>query len=569
MKFILRDAPPRAVWALEQAGVHPLLARLYAARGVSDPGELDISLAQLLPPDGMKGMAQAARLLADAIAANKRICIVADYDCDGATACAVGLRGLALLGASHVDFLVPDRVVDGYGLTPAISQRVHATGAQLLVTVDNGIASVEGVAVARQLGMQVLVTDHHLPGASLPEADALVNPNQPGCGFASKHMAGVGVMFYVLLALRACLREREVFDKDSEPRLDSLLPLVALGTVADVVKLDANNRRLVSQGLARMRRGLLPTGMAALFQVAGREPSQAISQDMGFALGPRINAAGRLSDMRLGIECLRTDDPAQAMQLAQQLDAINRERRSIETGMREQALLLAESLLDPDDEPPPALCLFDEAFHEGVVGIVAGRLKDLHHRPCFVFAASESDGQAVLKGSGRSVPGFHLRDALDAVVKLHPGLLLRFGGHAMAAGCTLLEDDLATFEDALQHIAAQWLDAATLTRSLATDGPLPPQHLRPDVAMELQEQVWGQGFESPLFQDQVDILNQRIVGEKHLSLKLRLHGQLVDGIWFGRQEALPAQAELAYRLVLDHWQGQRKLKLHIENMRTA
>ena len=569
MRFILRDAPPRAVWALEQAGVHPLLARLYAARGVSDPGELDVSLAQLLPPDGMKGMAQAARLLADAITAKKRICIVADYDCDGATACAVGLRGLALLGASHVDFLVPDRVVDGYGLTPAISQRVHAMGAQLLVTVDNGIASVEGVAVARQLGMQVLVTDHHLPGASLPEADALVNPNQPGCGFASKHMAGVGVMFYVLLAVRACLRERGVFDKVSEPRLDSLLPLVALGTVADVVKLDANNRRLVSQGLARMRRGLLPTGMAALFQVAGREPSQAISQDMGFALGPRINAAGRLSDMRLGIECLRTDDPAQAMQLAQQLDAINRERRSIETGMREQALLLAESLLDPEDEPPPALCLFDEAFHEGVVGIVAGRLKDLHHRPCFVFAASESDGQAVLKGSGRSVPGFHLRDALDAVVKLHPGLLLRFGGHAMAAGCTLLEDDLATFEDALQHIAAQWLDAATLTRSLATDGPLPPQHLRPDVAMELQEQVWGQGFESPLFQDQVDILNQRIVGEKHLSMKLRLHGQLVDGIWFGRQEALPAQAELAYRLVLDHWQGQRKLKLHIENMRTA
>lgn len=569
MRFILRDAPPRAVWALEQAGVHPLLARLYAARGVSDPGELDVSLAQLLPPDGMKGMAQAAPLLADAITAKKRICIVADYDCDGATACAVGLRGLALLGASHVDFLVPDRVVDGYGLTPAISQRVHAMGAQLLVTVDNGIASVEGVAAARQLGMQVLVTDHHLPGASLPEADALVNPNQPGCGFASKHMAGVGVMFYVLLAVRTCLRERGVFDKVSEPRLDSLLPLVALGTVADVVKLDANNRRLVSQGLARMRRGLLPTGMAALFQVAGREPSQAISQDMGFALGPRINAAGRLSDMRLGIECLRTDDPAQAMQLAQQLDAINRERRSIETGMREQALLLAESLLDPEDEPPPALCLFDEAFHEGVVGIVAGRLKDLHHRPCFVFAASESDGQAVLKGSGRSVPGFHLRDALDAVVKLHPGLLLRFGGHAMAAGCTLLEDDLATFEDALQHIAAQWLDAATLTRSLATDGPLPPQHLRPDVAMELQEQVWGQGFESPLFQDQVDILNQRIVGEKHLSMKLRLHGQLVDGIWFGRQEALPAQAELAYRLVLDHWQGQRKLKLHIENMRTA
>ena len=569
MKFIMRDAPPRAVWTLEQAGIHPLLARLYAARGISDPIDLDNSLAQLLPPAGMKGMAQAAAVLADAIAAKKRICIVADYDCDGATACAVGLRGLAMLGASHVDFLVPDRVVDGYGLTPAISQRVHGLGAQLLVTVDNGIASVEGVAAARQLGMQVLVTDHHLPGASLPEADALVNPNQPGCTFKSKHMAGVGVMFYVLLALRACLRERGVFNKDSEPRLDSLLPLVALGTVADVVKLDANNRRLVSQGLARIRRGLLPEGMAALFQVAGREPAQAISQDMGFALGPRINAAGRLSDMRLGIECLRTDDAAQAMQLAQQLDAINRERRSLETGMRDQALLIAESLLDHEDVPPPALCVYDEEFHEGVVGIVAGRLKDLHFRPCFVFAASESEGQAVLKGSGRSIPGFHLRDALDAVVKLHPGLLLRFGGHAMAAGCTLLEDDLATFEVALQQIAAQWLDAATLAQSLETDGPLPPQHLRPDVAIELQEQVWGQGFDMPVFQDQIDVLNQRIVGEKHLSLKLRLHGQLIDGIWFGRQEALPPQAELAYRLVLDHWQGQRKLKLQIENMRTA
>ena len=569
MKFILRDAPPRAVWALEQAGVHPLLARLYAARGVSDPVELDTSLSQLLPPQGMKDMAQAATLLADAIAAQKRICIVADYDCDGATACAVGLRGLAMLGAREVQFLVPDRVVDGYGLTPAIAQRVHALGADVLVTVDNGIASVEGVAAARRLGMQVLITDHHLPGASLPDADALVNPNQPGCGFASKHMAGVGVMFYVLLAVRACMREREVFDKHTEPRLDGLLPLVALGTVADVVKLDANNRRLVSQGLARMRRGLLPPGMAALFQVAGRDPTQAISQDMGFALGPRINAAGRLADMRLGIECLRTDDPAQAMQLAQQLDAINRERRSIETDMREQALAIAASLLDQEDEPPPALCLFDEAFHEGVVGIVAGRLKDLHHRPCFVFAASESEGQAVLKGSGRSVPGFHLRDALDAVVKHHPGLLLRFGGHAMAAGCTLLEDDLATFEATLQHIASQWLDAATLTRSLATDGPLPPQHLRPDVAIELQAQVWGQGFEPPLFQDRIEVLNQRIVGDKHLSLKLRLHGQLVDGIWFGRQEALPPQAELAYRLVLDQWQGQRKLKLHVENMRSA
>lgn len=569
MKFITRDLPPRAAWALEQAGVHPLLARLYAGRGVSDAKELNPSLSQLLPPAGMKGMADAARLLADAIAQQQKICIVADYDCDGATACAVALRGLALLGAQHLNFIVPDRVVDGYGLTPSISQRVHITGAQLLITVDNGIASVEGVAEAQLLGLQVLVTDHHLPGPAIPAAEAVVNPNQPGCSFESKCIAGVGVMFYVLLALRAELRARGVFNKDTEPRLDGLLPLVALGTVADVVKLDANNRRLVAQGLLRMRRGQLPAGMSALFQVAGREAAQAISQDMGFALGPRINAAGRLSDMRLGIECLRTDDATLALQLAQQLDAINRERRTLETGMREQALLIAESLMDGEDEPPPALCVYDEEFHEGVVGIVAGRLKDLHYRPCFVFAASESEGQAVLKGSGRSIPGFHLRDALDAVVKLHPGLLLRFGGHAMAAGCTLLEDDLATFEVALQHIATQWLDAATLAQSLETDGPLAAADLRPDVAIELQNQVWGQGFAAPLFHDRVEVISQRIVGEKHLSLKLKLHGQAIDGIWFGHTEPLPAYAELAYRLVLDSWQGQRKLKLHVENMRTA
>ena len=569
MKFITRDVPPRAAWALEQAGVHPLLARLYAGRGVGDAKELDTSLSQLLPPVGMKGMADAARLLADAIAQQLKMCIVADYDCDGATACAVALRGLRLLGAQHVDFIVPDRVVDGYGLTPSISQRVHATGAQVLITVDNGIASVDGVAEAQRLGLQVLVTDHHLPGPQIPAADALVNPNQPGCSFESKCIAGVGVMFYVLLALRAELRVRGVFTKDSEPRLDGLLPLVALGTVADVVKLDANNRRLVTQGLLRMRRGQLPAGMSALFQVAARDASQAISQDMGFALGPRINAAGRLSDMRLGIECLRTDDATLALQLAQQLDAINRERRTLETGMREQALLIAESLMDSEDEPPPALCVYDEEFHEGVVGIVAGRLKDLHYRPCFVFAASESEGQAVLKGSGRSIPGFHLRDALDAVVKLHPSLLLRFGGHAMAAGCTLLEDDLATFEAALQHIAAQWLDAATLAQSLETDGPLAAADLRPDVAIELQNQVWGQGFAAPLFHDRVEVISQRIVGEKHLSLKLKLHGQSIDGLWCGHTEPLPAYAELAYRLVLDSWQGQRKLKLHVENMRTT
>ena len=569
MKLLPRDAPPRTVWTLEQAGLHPLLARLYAGRGVQDPQELDKGLAQLLPPSGLKGIEQAAWLLADAIAAQQHLCIVADYDCDGATACAVALRGLRLLGAQHVGFIVPDRVVDGYGLTPSIAKRVKATGADVLITVDNGIASVEGVAQAQALGLKVLVTDHHLPGQQLPTADALVNPNQPGCTFASKHMAGVGVVFYVLLALRAELRQRGVFSKDTEPKLDGLLPLVALGTVADVVKLDANNRRLVAQGLLRMRRGQLPTGLAALFKVAGRDATQASSQDMGFAIGPRINAAGRLSDMTLGIECLRTDDPGLGLQLAEQLDAINRERRSLEGDMREQALLLAESLMDADDEPPAALCVYDEEFHEGVVGIVAARLKDLHYRPCFVFAASESEGQAVLKGSGRSIPGFHLRDALDAVVKLHPGLLLRFGGHAMAAGCTLLEDDLATFEAALQHIAEQWLSPATLAQSLETDGGLEATYLRPDIVHALQQEVWGQGFAAPVFQDQVEVLGQRIVGEKHLSLKLKLHGQEVDGIWFGRTDSLPPRALLAYRLDINTWQGREKLQLQIETMQAA
>ena len=539
---------------------------MYAARGVHDAQQLQTELRLLLPPSGLKGIDAAASLLANAIAQQLRICIVADYDCDGAAACAVALRGLALLGAQYLSFSVPDRVVDGYGLTPEIAKRVHASGAQVLITVDNGIASVSGVQEAHRLGMQVLITDHHLPGSELPTPDALVNPNQPACTFESKSMAGVGVMFYVLLALRALMRERGIFNKDTEPKLDSLLPLVALGTLADVVLLDANNRRLVSQGLLRMRRGHMPAGLAALFKVAGRDPAQASSQDMGFAIGPRINAAGRLSDMGLGIECLRTDDPELASRLASQLDAINRERRSLEGDMREQALLLAESLMDQEEETPAALCVFDEDFHEGVVGIIAGRLKDLHYRPCFVFASSQSQGQAVLKGSGRSIAGFHLRDALDAIAKRHPNLLLRFGGHAMAAGCTLLEDDLALFEMALQDIASEWLDAATLAQTLATDGSLAQQYLRPDLVKELQSQVWGQGFAAPVFQDTVHVMSQKIVGEKHLSLKLQLHGQVVDAIWFGRTQSLPVQAILAYRLDINHWQGMDKVQLQIEAM---
>jgi single-stranded-DNA-specific exonuclease len=569
MHFIQRDIPPRSMWALEQAGVHPLLARLYAARGVQDAATLDASLAQLLPPTGLKGIQAAAVLLADAMAGHKKLCVVADYDCDGATACAVALRGLRLLGATHVSYLVPDRVVDGYGLTPPIAERVKASGAEVLITVDNGIASVEGVATARQLGLQVLVTDHHLPAAVLPNADAMVNPNQPGCTFESKALAGVGVMFYVLLVLRAELRKRGVFSAEQQPKLDTLLPLVALGTVADVVKLDANNRRLVAQGLARVRKGQMPAGMAALFAVAGRTSEKCTSQDFGFALGPRINAAGRLSDMTLGIECLTTDDLGRATELATQLDRINRERREIEGDMREQALELAQDMFDPEEEPPSALCVFDPDFHEGVVGIVAAKLKELHHRPTFVFAPSQAAGKGhELKGSGRSIPGFHLRDALDLVAKRHPEVLLRFGGHAMAAGCTLEEDNLAIFEEALQQVAQEWLDEATLQRRLETDGPLLPEYRLPTLADTLAREVWGQGFAPPTFSEELEVLGQRLVGEKHLALKLRHHGQPVDGIWFGRVDPLPALAHLAFRLEVDEWQGNQRVRFVVEGMAT-
>ncbi len=565
MKIITRDVPPRAAWALEQAGVHPLLARLYAARGVTGKDELDDGLARLLPPSGMKGMAQAATLLADAIAQQRRICIVADYDCDGATACAVAIRGLRLLGAKNVSYIVPDRVVDGYGLTPPIAQRVRDSGADLLVTVDNGIASVAGVARANELGLQVLVTDHHLPGPELPDAAVIVNPNQPGCTFESKSIAGVGVMFYVLLAARAEMRARGVFTQETQPKLDTLLPLVALGTVADVVKLDPNNRRLVSQGLRRVRAGALPCGLNSLFTAAMRKPQVATTFDFGFALGPRINAAGRLSDMTLGIECLLTDDAARGDELARTLDGINRERRDIEGGMREQAMLVAQALFDEGEEPPPAICVFDPDFHEGVVGIVASRIKDRLHRPTFVFAASGADGKEhELKGSGRSIPGFHLRDALDLVAKRHPEVLLRFGGHAMAAGCTIAEENFDTFEEALNQVAHEWLDAPTLARRLDTDGPLAPEYRRCELVDTLHHEVWGQGFAPPVFSEEVEVISQRLVGEKHLALKLKHQGQPVDGIWFGHTEPLPAKVLLAFRLDADEWQGVRRVRFLVE-----
>ena len=568
MRLETRDVPPRVAFALEQAGVHPLLARLLAARGVRQAEDLDDGLARLLPPQSMRGTAEAATLLADAITAGRRLCVVADYDCDGATACAVALRGLRMLGAAPdtVHYVVPDRAVHGYGLTPAIVDLALQHRPDLLVTVDNGIASLAGVAHARALGLQVLVTDHHLPALEnevvvLPAANVIVNPNQPDCPFESKALAGVGVMFYVLLATRAVLRERGVFDAVSQPRLDALLDLVALGTVADVVKLDANNRRLVAQGLKRIRKGHMQPGVAALFRAAGRDPTRAAAFDFGFALGPRINAAGRLSDMTLGIECLVTDDAARATQLAEMLDQINRERREVEAGMREQAEAQLARWSETVGDARPALALYDESFHEGVVGIVAGRLKDRLHRPTFVFARG-ADGH--LKGSGRSIPGFHLRDALDLVAKRHPGVLLRFGGHAMAAGCTIPEAGFPVFDQAFQAVAGEWLDAATLTRTLRTDGPLAVQWFNAQTAAVLDSQVWGQGFEAPVFCDEVDVLQQRLVGDKHLKLKVRHQGTLRDAIWFGHAEPVAARVRLAWRLAVDEWQGQQRVQMIVE-----
>ncbi len=572
----LRDVPPRAAWALEQAGVHPLLARLFAARGMRSADDLDDGLARLLPPSELLGSAAAALMLADAIAKGQRICVVADYDCDGATACAVALRGLKLLGAAadSLSYVVPDRAIHGYGLTPAIVDlALHKTPGgrpDVLLTVDNGIASLAGVAHAREKGMAVLVTDHHLPALQgdvvvLPNANVIVNPNQPSCTFGSKNLAGVGVMFYVLLALRSELRERGVFTVQTQPRLDALLDLVALGTVADVVKLDANNRRLVAQGLKRIRAGHMQAGVRALFNAAGRDARRASAFDFGFALGPRINAAGRLSDMTLGIECLTTDDAIRAEALAKTLDDINRERRVVEGGMREAAEAQLETLLLTKvntREVPSALALYDADFHEGVVGIIASRLKDKLHRPTFVFAMGQ-DG--LLKGSGRSIQGFHLRDALDLVSKRHDGVLKKFGGHAMAAGCTVAAEDFDTFNTAFQLVASQWLDAATLQRKLLSDGPLAAEYFNVQTVLAMDAQVWGQGFEAPVFNDEVQIVSQRLVGEKHMKLNVKHAGTLRDAIWFGHSEPLPSTVSLAYRLSVDEYNGRQRVQMIVES----
>jgi single-stranded-DNA-specific exonuclease len=565
-QIAVRPVPQRARLMLEQSGVHPLLARLYAARGVEAAEELDTQLKALLPPDGLKGMARAAVLLADAVAAGRKILIVADYDCDGATACAVGLRALRAMGG-QVDYLVPNRFETGYGLSPEVARLAAAKRPDLLVTVDNGIASVSGVAEAKRLGMTVIVTDHHLPGDELPAADAIVNPNQPGCRFPSKSIAGVGVMFYVMLATRAELRKRGWFAERPEPNLAELLDLVALGTVADVVSLDRNNRILVAQGLTRIRQRRLSPGVAALLQVAGREPARASTFDLGFAVGPRLNAAGRLADMSLGIECLATDDMGRALNIAQELDAINHERRAIEADMREAAAVQLEGI---DAAERASLTLFDPGWHQGVIGILAGRVKEKLHRPTFVFARAQEDvADGELKGSGRSIPGLHLRDALDLVAKRHPELLKRFGGHAAAAGLTLMEADLPLFEASFEEIARAMLAPAALTRTLETDGALEAGYYGVASARLLQDAVWGQGFPAPLFADEFEVVQQRLLKEKHLKLTLKKGKARLDAIQFNHADGAPERIRAAFRLDINEWQGEAKVQLILEHFEAA
>ena len=551
--YAIRDAE-----YLAQQGLHPVIARVMAARGLQTPRELATELDSLIKPESLTHVDRAAKLLADAIDANRRMVIVADYDCDGATACAVGVRGLRAMGAK-VDYIVPNRFEYGYGLTPEIvALAVKEKSPDIIITVDNGIASIDGVDEANRRGIPVVVTDHHLPGAALPAAAVIVNPNQPGCGFPSKHLAGVGVMFYTLLALRAELRQRGRFDSASQPRLDHLLDLVALGTVADVVKLDSNNRILVAQGLKRIRAGRAHPGIAALFSVAGREVRKASATDLGFTAGPRLNAAGRLADMSLGIECLLTDDNQRAWDIAHQLDAINRERREIEAGIQEAALASLDNI-DPTDKA--ALTLFDNSWHQGVIGIVASRLKEKFFRPTITFAPA---GDGMIRGSGRSIPGFHLRDALDLVYKRHPQLIDKFGGHAMAAGLSLREANFVQFSAAFEQVAREWLTAADLEHVLEHDGSLPIAYFSLEFISQLEQQVWGQGFPAPVFCDEFQVLSQRILKDKHLKLQLQRDNRKFDAIWFNHADGLPERVVAAYKLDANDYNGRTTVQLMVE-----
>lgn len=566
--------PQPALSADWPSHVPPLLRRVLGARGVTTPQEAELRLGGLLPPDTLGGLGRAVALLQDAIAQDRRITVVGDFDCDGATGTAVAVRGLRLLGARQVGFRVPHRLRHGYGLTPALVEDLVADAPDLLLTVDSGVACVPGIAAARARGWTVIVTDHHLPGPQLPDASAMVNPNLPGDGFPSKPLAGVGVVFYLLLALRRQLRSEGRLPAP-EPDLGTLLDLVAVGTVADLVRLDHNNRILVAAGLRRLRSGRANPGLLALAQVAGRTPSRLTAADIGFAIGPRINAAGRLEDMGLGIACLLADDPGEAQLLAAQLDAINRERRDLQQSMVDDAELLLRDVALPSADGeggiPLALCLHDDSWHPGVVGLVASKLKERLHRPVVAFAPGGDDG--LLRGSARSIPGFHIRDALAEIDARQPGLVARFGGHAMAAGLSLPPAHLEAFRDAFAAVAASRLTPDLLQLELQSDGPLAPHEFDVELAELLQSAVpWGQGFPEPLFDNVFTLQGWRVVGERHLKLQLRgERSLLLDAIHFGgwRGAPPPDRLRVLYRLGVNSFRGERSVQLVVEHIEPA
>jgi single-stranded-DNA-specific exonuclease len=559
MQIKQRQFDEKVVSQLISDGINPLLARLYAARGVVSKNELETSLSGIIPPEQLTNSGEMAKLLADAIATNKKILVIGDYDADGATATAVAVKGLSSMGA-NVDFLVPNRFEYGYGLTPEIVQLASTLNPDILITVDNGIASVDGVTAANLLGFQVLITDHHLPADTTPQAACIVNPNQHGCNFSSKNLAGVGVMFYVLLALRAELRVRGAFLHKPEPNLTELLDLVALGTVADLVKLDANNRILVEQGLRRIRAGVGCAGIAALLKIAGKTPEKVTAQDFGFAVGPRLNAAGRLDDMRLGIACLLAEADADAMQKAQTLHELNMERRNIEADMQDSALISLENI---DAANNFSLSIYNADYHQGVVGILASRLKEKYHRPTIVFADA---GDGIVKGSGRSIANFHLRDALDLVTKRHPDLILNFGGHAMAAGLSVKQENFAAFQNAFEAVTRELLNEADLQAVMETDGNLDANDISLQTAWTLSSGVWGQGFPQPLFNDGFKVISQRVVGEKHLKLILEKEQKRFDAIYFNCIDNLSENISAVYAMEANEYKGLQTVQLQVKQV---
>lgn len=575
MTFRLKQLQQRTVQnsAAFSLPVHPVLQRIYAHRGIGLPEDLQRSASHLLPFSALKGINQAVTLLTHALDHQQQIIIVGDFDADGATSTAVLLAGLKAFGFKRLEYLVPNRFAFGYGLSPQMAELAVAQGAELIITVDNGISAIEGVALAKKAGVKVLVTDHHLAGNELPDADAIVNPNQPGCDFPSKALAGVGVAFYLLLALRSALRERGDFAVSPEPNLAELLDLVALGTVADVVPLDSNNRILVHQGLQRIRAGKVRPGIQALIDVANRKAEKLTSTDFGFALAPRLNAAGRLDDMSIGISCLLAPDINIARRLAAELDSLNVERREIEQGMQAEALAFLQKLSFSDEQLPDCLCLYQGDWHQGVIGILAGRVKELYHRPVIAFAKGD-DGE--LKGSARSIHGVHIRDLLEEISSQYPGLILKFGGHAMAAGLTIAEDRFETFQLALNFIAKKYLTPELLTAVIYTDGELANNELTVEMAGILQQAgPWGQSFPEPVFEGRFKLVQQRMLADKHLKMMLQASdGTLVDAIWFNADnKAWPnanvQQVQLAYQLDINDFRDQQNLQLLVRQMTAA